>query len=64
MKNATKGAGSLLGAVLVGTIGFWQSLLVLICVLLPFIPASVLYMDKRLGMQEAKKVRRSLFPLL
>ena len=51
MKNATKGAGSLLGAVLVGSIGFIYSLLFLIIVCAVFIPLAVLYMDHDLGRQ-------------
>ena len=57
MKNATKGAGSLLGAVMGGSIGFVWSLSVLVCVIAVFIPPAILYMDKRLGMQPVKKVR-------
>ncbi|KAG5182558.1 putative membrane transporter [Tribonema minus] len=56
MKNATKGAGSLLGAALVGSIGFVNSLLVLIVILVPFVPLSIMYMDRRLGQQPVKKI--------
>ena len=55
MKNATKGLGSLLGAVFVGSIGFTWSLLVLIAVCAVFVPVSIAYMDHDLGRQAVKK---------
>jgi hypothetical protein len=55
MKNATKGVGSLLGAVLVGSIGFTYSLLCLIIVCAIFIPITIVYMDHGLGRQLVKK---------
>ncbi|KAG5186385.1 putative membrane transporter [Tribonema minus] len=55
MKNATKGLGSLIGAVLVGTIGYVWSLFFLICVIAIFAPLAMIFMDKDLGRQAVKK---------
>ena len=55
MKNSFKGAGSLLGAALVGTIGYNYTLLVLVFIVALFIPVAFVYMDHRLGKQAVGK---------
>ncbi|CAM9497833.1 unnamed protein product [Ascophyllum nodosum] len=56
MKNALKGFGSAMGALLVSQIGWINSLWILVGFLFLFLPLGVLGMDRDLGVSQAKKI--------
>ncbi|KAI8909072.1 major facilitator transporter [Gorgonomyces haynaldii] len=48
-KNSVKGFGFFFGALLINFCGYWQSLLVLFCLLLPLMPLGFMHLDKNIG---------------